>query len=282
MKLNKLKSYCKINLSLRVIKKLKNGFHKIQSFIIFCKIFDEIFIKENNKEKDLIKFNGKFTKNISKSNNTMINTMYLLRNNNYLTNTFFDIQINKNIPNKAGLGGGSMNASTLLNYLNTKYNLKISNKKMIKFSAKIGSDVPVGLKYKNTFYDSENNYIIRFKKKINLFLLIVKPNCNCSTKLIYSQNKSYTAKYKKIKFTNFIDFFKRDTNDLEISAFKLYPKIKELVLYMDIQKNCQFARMTGSGSACVGYFRDLKSARRAKLLIKKKSPKYWCKLSKAM
>ena len=104
MKLNKLKSYCKINLSLRVIKKLKNGFHKIQSFIIFCKIFDEIFIKENNKEKDLIKFNGKFTKNISKSNNTMINTMYLLRNNNYLTNTFFDIQINKNIPNKAGLG----------------------------------------------------------------------------------------------------------------------------------------------------------------------------------
>ena len=282
MKLFKLKSYCKINLSLRIIKKLKNNFHKIQSFIIFCKIHDEILIKENNMKKDLIKFNGEFKNNISKSNNTILNSLNLLRNNNYLKEIFFDIKIKKNIPSNAGFGGGSMNSSTLLSFLNQKYKLKIINKKMINFAAEIGSDVPLGLKYQNKFYDSENNTIKRINNKINLFLLIVKPNCNCSTKLIFSKNKKYSVKYKNIKINGNIDHFKKDTNDLEIAAFKLYPKIKELKSWMNIQKKCQFSRMTGSGSACVAYFKDLKSARKAKILIKKKFPKYWCKLSKAM
>ena len=40
--------------------------------------------------------------------------------------------------------------------------------------------------------------------------------------------------------------------------------------------------MTGSGSVCVAYFKDYKSARKAELNLKKKFLNYWCKLSKAM
>ena len=62
MKNSKIKSYCKINLSLRVLKKLKNGYHNIMSLITFCDLHDVISISEIRNLKDKISFSGKFKK----------------------------------------------------------------------------------------------------------------------------------------------------------------------------------------------------------------------------
>ena len=105
-----INSYCKINISLRVIKKLKNGLHKINTFITFARIFDQIYLKEIKNTKDKISFYGKFKNKISKSNNTISRILDLLRKNNFIKKIYFEIKVKKNIPTKSGLGGGSMNA----------------------------------------------------------------------------------------------------------------------------------------------------------------------------
>jgi len=287
MKKQTIYSYSKINLSLRVIKKLKNNFHSIQSLITFVNICDKIVVKEEVTKKDIISFFGPFKKNISKKNNTINKTLNILRDNNYLNDRNFKITITKNIPTEAGLGGGSMNAASLLTFFNNKYKLKISNKKMIEITSQIGSDVILGLKTANIFFGSVDKKIIRYKNNLNLFLLIVKPSINCSTRLIYKKNSKYSKKYKNKDIKNFNLLFKtenlkNDTNDLEKIVFKKYPRIMNLYVFLKKQKNCEFSRMSGSGSVCVGYFKDLKSAKRAKINTHKKFPKYWCKLSKAM
>ena len=66
MKKFKIKSYCKINLTLKVLKKLNNGYHKINSLITFCSLHDEITIRKTNGEKDKINFLGQFKKGIKK------------------------------------------------------------------------------------------------------------------------------------------------------------------------------------------------------------------------
>ena len=71
MKNFKIKSYCKINLSLKIIKKLKNGYHNISSLITFSDLHDIISISKINKPKDKITFSGKFCKNINKKSNTI-------------------------------------------------------------------------------------------------------------------------------------------------------------------------------------------------------------------
>jgi len=53
-------------------------------------------------------------------------------------------------------------------------------------------------------------------------------------------------------------------------------EIKNLNTFIKEQENCIFSRLTGSGSTCVGYFKNLKSARKAKKNITKKFPNYWC------
>ena len=103
------KSFSKINLSLNVNKRLNNGLHQIQSHFCLIDLFDEIKIKKNRISKDEIKFIGKFSKNIKKKDNSLINTLKFLRRKR-LINDYFSISINKHIPVFAGLGGGSGNA----------------------------------------------------------------------------------------------------------------------------------------------------------------------------
>ena len=67
----KIKAFCKINLFLRVIKRLNNGYHDIRSLVTFCDLFDEISVKTLNGEKDDIAFSGKFKKGINKKVNTI-------------------------------------------------------------------------------------------------------------------------------------------------------------------------------------------------------------------
>ena len=86
-------SFCKINLSLRVIEKLCSGLHKVQSVVTFANLFDIIKIKEINEVRDQIKFYGKFKHNINLKNNTILKTLDILRKNNYLKKKRFKIYI---------------------------------------------------------------------------------------------------------------------------------------------------------------------------------------------
>ena len=110
-----IKSYAKINLSLGVVGKLKSGYHKIESLISFLNIYDEIRIKKIFNKNHKIKFSGNFSKGIKK-NNTIYNLLKILDEKNLLNNQKYLIKIKKNIPQKAGLGGGSMNASAIIRF----------------------------------------------------------------------------------------------------------------------------------------------------------------------
>ena len=106
MKNFKIKSYCKINLSLRVLKKLNNGYHNIMSLITFCDLHDIISISKIGNLKDKISFSGKFKKGINNKKNTITKVLALLRRNQLIENQAFKINVQKNIPHGSGLGGG--------------------------------------------------------------------------------------------------------------------------------------------------------------------------------
>jgi len=283
----KIRSYCKINLSLRVLKKLNSGYHNIISLITFCDLHDVISISKIRNLKDKINFTGKFKKGINEKSNTITEVLNLLRNKKLLENQAFKINIKKNIPHGSGLGGGSSNAADLLNYCNLKMKLKLNKNKIKKLASQIGSDVPVNLERKNTFLTGKKDKILRFSQKFKLNLLIVYPNLICSTKKIYQKNKKISFSKRQPSFSaisnkKLINFLKSEHNDLEKTVIKIYPKVKKIIDYIKSQKGCYFSRITGSGSACIGIFSNMKNAIYAQKLIKLKYPKYWCAVSKTI
>ena len=200
MKFNIIKSYAKINLSLGVTGRLNAKYHKIESLVSFLKLYDEIKIKKINKKKHKIQFFGKFSKGINKDN-TVSKLLKILDEKNLLNNEKYSIKIKKNIPQKSGLGGGSMNASALIRFFIYKKILNFSKKNIIKLSKKIGQDVQFGLDNKIKILHSNGN-LESTAKKIGLFVIIVKPNFGCSTQLIYKGIKKYSQKKLKMKTKN--------------------------------------------------------------------------------
>ena len=287
MKIFKVKSFCKINVSLRVLKKLKNGYHSIQSLILFCNIFDLISFTQIHGSKDKIKFYGKFKKGINNKSNTVSKLLNLLRKKRLIKGKYFSIKIKKNIPHGSGLGGGSSNAAALLKFINFKMNLRLNLKEMEKIALKIGSDVPILLKTKNVLLTGKAEEIKRLNKKFKLNVLIVYPNLTCSTKKIYNNNRNFSLPQSKLDF-NFknkkilINFLKNEKNDLQESAISFYPKIKTLINQLHMIEGCYFSRITGSGSACIAIFSNMSRAIAAQKLIKLKYPKYWTVVSKTI
>ncbi len=147
MSLIKIKSNAKINLSLNVLGKLNSGFHKIESIISFIDLHDVIQIKQISSKTHQVIFYGKFSKVIPK-NNTVTNLLMKLDDENLLKNKKYLVKINKKIPLKSGMGGGSMNAASILKYFIEKKKIKIKKYKINKIINQIGSDVILGMKKK--------------------------------------------------------------------------------------------------------------------------------------
>ena len=277
----KLKSWAKINLSLNLIKRLSNNYHSIESLITFVQIFDEIKIKTLNKKEHKISFSGKFSKGIGKRN-TVYKLLKLLEKKKII-NKKFEINIKKNIPQKSGMGGGSMNAASILSYFMKKRILNISNKKAKDLAYKVGSDVALGLEKKNSIL-FKNKKIGRLNNKIDFHVLIVMANEGCSTKYIFSKVKKYSKPLyfninKRFFDTNYLI---QSNNDLENVVFKKYSKIKNLKYFLSNLPNIVFTRMTGSGSAIVAYFKSKKAANNAARIFRRKYKNYWYIVSKTI
>ena len=273
-----IKSYAKINLSLNIVSKKKiNNLHQIESLVALIDLADEIKISEIRSKKHKVIFRGKYSKGIPKFN-TITHLLALLEKEKIVKKKY-QILVKKNIPQKSGMGGGSMNAASILSFFLKK---KILTKKLSeKFAKKIGSDVILGLNKFPKIY-LPNGKIRVLKTRIKYYLLLVKPNFGCSTRKVFSANKAFSkSKLGKLKNVS-KNMIINSENDLENSAFRLYPNLFKLKNKLLSWKKAEFVRMTGSGSTLVMYFTKEVSAKNALKMSKRKLNNCWCILSKVI
>ena len=278
----KFKSYAKVNLSLNVVGKFKSKKHKIESIVSFLDFYDLIYLKPTSSNKHKVYFTGKFARGISRKN-TISKLLHILDQKKLLNNQKFEIKINKNIPQKSGMGGGSMNAGSLINYFYNNKIIKLNKKRLINLANSIGSDVILGINPKNTILSSSGK-LTKFKKKLGLHVLIAKPNFGCSTKFIYSKVRCYSkAKYNNPKQLllskkNIVN----SSNALEKIVLREYPILMRIKLFLLKLSKVKFVRMSGSGSSILAYFYSKKDTENARKKFKKEFNNYWCITSKTI
>ncbi len=276
-----LNSYSKINLSLLVNSKQKNGLHNIQSFFCLINLSDKIKIKKIKGNKDKINFRGTFAKLINRKRNSIKTILILLRKLK-LISSYYSVIVEKNIPVFAGLGGGTSNAFTVMKYVLRN---KPSTKNFKIIEEKIGTDLKL-FSYKQGFLKSLNSVINKKIKKKFFFVLINAP-IKCSTKEIYSKVRKYSNKImfnenESNKRKSFLNLILNSKNDLQSVVEKKYPKLKTILKNINHQKGCHFSRMTGSGSVCYGLFINRKYAKKAFINLKNKYPRFWVSFAKTV
>jgi 4-diphosphocytidyl-2-C-methyl-D-erythritol kinase len=283
-----LKAYGKINLYLKVIKKLKNKYHQIETLFCYLDIHDQILVS-SSMTSNQITFIGKFSKGISNTNNTILKLLNILKKYPKFNRHKFKIKIIKNLPQGSGLGGGSADASVLLNFFNKNLKLDLKRKTISLICNKIGSDVKPSLNTNFKMLYGSSNKIIELNKRPKLNILLVYPNCFNPTKSIYHSNKIYSKRTnseisllkKNILNLSFLfKFLNYKGNDLEQAAFKKNKIILKVLTSLKKLKGCKLARMTGTGSACFAIFENKSQLAEAIVVLKKRYKSYWIRKAK--
>ena len=276
-----IKSYSKINLTLKVNSKLRNNLHEIQSLYCLISLSDKIEINKIKKNKDKINFKGPFKNLVNVKKNTVLNLLKKLRKLSLISN-YYSITITKNIPVFGGLGGGSSNAAFILKFLLKN---KVNNDLLNKLRSIIGTDLK--LFFKRQAFLKNLKTIINLKKNQKFYFLLIQPKIRCSTKEIYSKVRKFS---KKERFNNnivnsrksFLDYLSKNRNDLQFIVERKYPHIKKILINIKNEKGCFFSRMTGSGSVCYGLFNDKIIAKKAYFNLKKQYPQLWSSLARTV
>ena len=277
----KLKSHAKLNLTLDIHAKLKNGLHDIQSNVSLLNLHDEIYVNKS-RFKDKIKFYGKFSGLVRSKNNSIFNALKILRNHK-LINNFYNIKVKKNIPVFAGLGGGTSNAYFLIKHLTRN---KVLKKKVERdIIKKIGTDY--NLFHFKRSYQKNLNFYKTYEANFSFYLLLVYPFIKCRTSDIYKSlkkvNKFRNQNFSRIKKKEiFIKKVSNEKNFLQAIVNQKYPKINKILNEIGNQKGCTFSRVTGSGSVSYGLFKSQKNAKEALKNIRKSFPKYWHVVTKTL
>ncbi len=274
----KLKSFAKINLFLEVIGKYENNFHIINSIVSRIDLYDEILIKESNELA--VSFKGQFGSLIENNN---INLLFkILIQEKLIDHAGFIIEIEKNIPVGSGLGGGSSNVATVLNFL--EKNGYINKEGKLLISRKIGSDIEFFLEENPALLSGKGEVESRFIIPSNEFVLLIYPQKKLSTKDVYSQSKIIDKKsIFNIDAKNqllFHEVMSNTSNSLEENAMKICKEIEEIKNILISDKQCQYARMSGSGSCYYGIYKSEKDAKNAEKDLLNQHADWWTCVTK--
>lgn len=261
-----LKSFCKINLFLKVISKRKDGFHNIFSYLIPISLYDEIIFEEIERGKFEVET---FKADIKKEENLVFRAGMALKE--YAKNKRgVKIKIIKNVPLGSGLGGGSSNCAIALNFLNKYWDCNLKKAYLIKIASKLGSDVPFFIDGMPAFVSGKGDKILKSKVKLKIpekIVLFIPPFSIPTKKVynVYDLMKKCKKRFKKSEFLSNLSFDLLE-NDLQEAAFEVEPKLKEM--YKKIRETKpDFLILSGSGSAFWGFYKDKKREEEAKRLL---------------
>lgn len=168
------KAYAKVNLGLRVLNKRNDGFHPLKTIFHKIDLYDEILINinESNETRVLITGNEEY---INGGVDLMEKAALLFSR---FANKNFEIKINikKNLPFQAGLGGGSSDAATVLLTLNKHFNNILNNDDIMVLGLSLGSDVPFFLTGFDAAYGEGRGEILKEVESVNYPAVILKKN----------------------------------------------------------------------------------------------------------
>ena len=258
---NSIKSYAKINIGLKILDLLPDGYHSLCTIMQEIDFYDLITIKPINTLEIKMTCNGPIKVPQDDSNLCFQAAELIFKN--YTCNHGIHIILDKNIPVGSGLGGGSSNAARILCALNLLFNLKINQLDLHKLAFKLGCDVPFFINGGIQLSEGKGEKLSL--APINLskhYVLLILPKFSISTKWAYSFFKNDLCKrFDSNKFRSFqqsVDWALFE-NDFEKVINLTYPEVGQIRETLE-SKDALFVSLSGSGSAMFGIFDNFLNA----------------------
>jgi 4-diphosphocytidyl-2-C-methyl-D-erythritol kinase len=272
----------KVNLTLRVLSRRADGYHELESLVVFASCGDRLtFIP-----------GGELTLNVSgpraaHAGDTADNlVLKAARGLKGLVPglTMGAFQLGKSLPVAAGLGGGSSDAAAALRLLARANDLKLDDPRLYEAARATGADVPVCLDPRPRLMRGIGEKLSAPLAMPQLHAVLVNPGAALATKLVFAGWKAMAepvaafdvaALSQAASLEAFLPLLASQPNDLENAAIALAPVVARVLAELAALPGCRLARMSGSGSTCFGLFTAAAQAVAAAENLRAKYPDWW-------
>jgi 4-diphosphocytidyl-2-C-methyl-D-erythritol kinase len=274
----------KINLTLRVLGRRADGYHELESLVVFADVADGVtlIVDADEAPGGKVAVSGPFAADIV-GDNLLDRALALLREADGALR-LGPVELEKNLPVAAGLGGGSADAAALLRAVQRANLHRAPLVPWRQVAARLGSDVTVCLVGAPAVMRGRGERIEprgRATGRGALAAVLANPRVALATGDVFRGLAGAVPERPPRPVPAFadlaalLDHMRAVGNDLEAPAMAMLPVIGEVKAALADQPGCICAAMSGSGPTCFGLFEDQSSAAGAAAALAAGHPGWW-------
>jgi 4-diphosphocytidyl-2-C-methyl-D-erythritol kinase len=272
------KAPAKINLTLRVIGRREDGYHELESLVVFAGIGDRLSLAPGDKLS--LAIGGPFAAACGAADGNLVlkAARALGERMGGLKTGHFDLE--KNLPVAAGIGGGSADAGAALRLLARANDIAMDDARLASAALSTGADVPVCLASRARIMRGIGERLSEPVEISRLDAVLVNPGVPLSTREVFARLAGGRGKADGLgpvprRPDQLIAFLGEHGNDLTDAAIGCSAAVSGVLRALRAQRAVRLARMSGSGPTCFALFDSAGEAAAAARLLQQAQPDWW-------
>jgi len=278
------KAPAKINLYLHVHERRSDGYHNLESLVIFLDLADELVMEHDTADAlpALLTVDGPFADATPQNASNLIVRAFQCMRREVSTLKNVSIKLTKNIPVAAGLGGGSADAAATLRALARLWEIPSTDAQLHSLALALGSDVPVCLASQPAWMSGRGEVINSLSTPFpRCGVVLVNPGTPVSTAEVFQLYRSHFKTSSQdlfeipAHFGELCQVLSHTRNDLLSAARSLCPAIDPVLTALHHHPLVAFAALSGSGATCFALTETREHAETVAKEVRRVSPQWW-------
>jgi 4-diphosphocytidyl-2-C-methyl-D-erythritol kinase len=275
----------KVNLALHITGQREDGYHMLDSLVVFPEVGDQISVEPAPHLS--LQITGEFSAKIQgdPADNLVIKAAKMLAEH-VPSASGAQIELDKSLPVAAGIGGGSADAAATLRALSKIWDASPSPADLSKLSLSLGADVPMCLEEKPARIRGIGEIIEPLSGFPSGAIVLVNPLIEVSTPTIFHALEKkdnaplpeMPAQFESMKAL--ANWLKTCRNDLQKPAISQASEISEVLDLLASQPETLLARMSGSGATCFALAETLQSAQAIASHLQEARENWWIRAAR--
>ena len=277
----------KVNLTLRVVGRRVDGYHELESVVVFADCADRLSLVPGAKLD--LKTTGPLAEACGETADNLVLKAARLLGERVPDLTLGEFTLDKVLPVAAGIGGGSADAAAALRLLARANGLAGGDVNLIEVAKLTGADVPVCLSSQACVMTGVGETLLPLSVP-KMPCVLVNPRVPVATKDVFAAlglrsgellvgvaDVLQAAAWPEAgaSLEDWVEALAAGSNDLEAPAMRIQPVIGEVLSALNATNGAWLARMSGSGATCFAIFENTADAQRASQKIQLDHPQWW-------
>lgn len=281
----------KLNLYLHVLGRRPNGYHELDSLVLFADIGDTVTVTVSPGAPLSLTVSGPFADALAgepPEGNLVVRAAQSLAQA-LGRPAEVALALTKVLPIASGIGGGSADAAACLRALARLWRVPAGDPRLMAVAAGLGADVPVCLVGRAAYFGGIGDILDPAPPLPECPAVLVNPGVPLPTPAVFKARRgpfSAAARFERAPadVTDFAAQLATRRNDLTEPAVALAPAVAAVLEALAGTRDCRLARLSGSGATCFALYPDAQAAAEAARVVGDAHPGWWvrsCRLQGA-